>query len=80
MQQILRTVDARKLATALVKADDAIKKKLRANMSERAGAMLDEETSLLNNPKPEDIASCREAMLKPLRDLSDKGELPIEEG
>lgn len=79
LQQVLRKVDTRKLALALVKADPAISAKFRTNMSERAGAMLDEETSLLNSPKPADIEQSRTMILTPLIEMLDNNELNFAE-
>ena len=77
LQEVLRTVDARKLAMALVKADPVVVQKIRSNISERAGAMVDEEASLLSSPKAQDTKACREAILEALRALNDRGELPL---
>lgn len=80
LQQALRGVDAKKLALALTNADAAIKQKIRSNISERAGAMVDEETSLMASPKKEDIAAAREELVKTLREMNIKGELMFVEG
>jgi len=80
MQQALRGIDAKKLALALNNADEAIKKKIRANISERANAMIDEETSLMSAPKKEDIAAAREEITKIAREMNIKGELMFVEG
>ena len=78
MQQVLRTVDSRKLALALIGGDPITASKIRSNISQRASAMLDEETSLLGKPKPEDIESSREIILNALREMNGKGELSME--
>lgn len=70
LQEMLRGVDSKKLALALIGAEADIVKKIRTNMSERACAMLDEETSLLSSPKAEDTAKAREALLVDLRELN----------
>jgi flagellar motor switch protein FliG len=80
LQQGLRGIDARKLALALNNAEAAIKQKIRANISERAGAMVDEETSLMAAPKKEDIIAAREEIVKILREMNIKGELMFAEG
>ena len=51
LQEILRKVDAQKLALALNKAEEVIVNKIKSNISERAAATLDEETSLMSAPK-----------------------------
>lgn len=75
MQEALRGVDSQKLALALVKADEVITKKIKANISERAAAAIDEETSLMSAPKKEDIAASREELVLVLREMNKKGEL-----
>jgi flagellar motor switch protein FliG len=75
LQQALRGIDAKKFALAFNNADEAIKKKIRSNISERANAMIDEEISLMASPKKEDMAAAREDIVKILRDLNIKGEL-----
>jgi flagellar motor switch protein FliG len=80
LQQALRGVDAKKLALALTNADAAIKQKIKSNISERASAMVDEETSLMSSPKKEDIAAAREELVKTLREMNIKGELMFVEG
>ena len=79
LQGILRTIDSRKLALSLVKADAELVKKFRSNMSERAAALLDEETSLMSSPKPQDIQQSREQILDALRAVNEKGELAFAE-
>jgi len=78
LQVILRNVDARKLALALVGAERAAAAKIRMNISERAQAMIDEETQLMKKPKVEDIEAAREAVLGHLRELNASGELQFE--
>jgi len=80
LQQALRGIDARKLAFALHNADATVKQKIRSNISERAAAMVDEETSLMTAPKKEDIAAAREEIVKALREMNIKGELMFVEG
>ncbi len=80
MQEALRAMDSRRLALALVDAEENLIAQIRSNMSERASTMLDEETSLLSEPKPEEIAEAREALLDTLREMNSKGELEFELG
>ena len=75
LQQALRGIDAKKFALAFNNADEAIKKKIRSNISERANAMIDEEISLMAAPKKEDVAAAREDIVKILREANVKGEL-----
>ena len=80
LQQALHGIDAKTLALALTNAEATIKEKIRSNISERARAMVDEETSLMSAPKKEDIASAREELVKAIREMNIKGELMFVEG
>jgi flagellar motor switch protein FliG len=75
LQEIMRGIDSRKLALALYKAEEKIAQKIKSNISERAKASIDEETSLMRNPKKEDIASARDEIVTILREKNEKGEL-----
>ncbi len=75
MQEILRSVDARNLALALVEVDPVTADKIRDNVSERVRDMLEEESSLLSSPKEEDVQTAREEILNGLRDMNQKGDL-----
>ena len=79
LQQALRGVDERQLATALFEADETITDKIKSNISERAAAMVDEEASLMSAPKKEDIRQARDKIVNALRGLNDQGELTFEE-
>lgn len=75
LQEGLRGLESQKMALALFKADEKIVAKIRANISERASAMIDEETSLMSSPKKEDIEQAREQIVSILREMNAKGEL-----
>jgi flagellar motor switch protein FliG len=75
LQEFLRKVDAGVLAKALFGADSAIVEKIRSNISERAGQMVDEETSLTSEPRKADILKAREEITKPLREANEADEL-----
>lgn len=78
-QEVLRQIDSRNLALALMGSDPAAETKIRDNISERAGAMIDEEASLMSDPKQEDIEAAREVILDALRGMNTAGELTFEE-
>ena len=80
MQEALRSVDPNGLALALTGADDATVAKIRENISERAGTMLDEEQSLMSDPKAEEIEEAREKILGSLREMNAQGELEFTQG
>lgn len=75
LQQALRKVDAGVLAMALHGADEIIVKKIRSNISERAGQMVDEETSLMSAPGKKEVAEAREKVAEPLREANEADEL-----
>ncbi len=71
----MRSVESSKLALALHGAEEAIAQKIRSNISERAGASLDEEISLMAEPSEEEVLDAREEVVRPLREGNEKGEL-----
>jgi flagellar motor switch protein FliG len=75
LQETMRGIDSRKMALALHKAEENIVNKIKANISERAIATLDEEVSLMSEPKKEDIEAAREEIVNMLRENNEKGEL-----
>ena len=79
LQDALMSVDTRQLALALVDADRRIVERINNNMSERAQGMLEEEASLLSNPKESEIEPARDQILKVLREMNKRGELEFEE-
>jgi flagellar motor switch protein FliG len=79
LQQALRGIDERQLALALHEVREEIAGKIKGNISERAAALVDEETSLMSAPKKEDIHQARDTIVAALRDLNRKGELSFVE-
>ena len=77
LQEALRTVEASKLAVALYGADEEIAQKIRSNISERVAAMLDEETSLMQEPLEKEILEAREEVVRPLREANEEGKLRL---
>ncbi len=80
LQEALRGIDAGKLALALTNADPTMNEKIRANISERAAAMIDEEISLMTAPKDEEIEEARNEVVQALRKMNEDGELTFTEG
>ena len=79
LQQGLRDVDSQKLALALIGSEEAISTKIKSNISERAAATIEEETSLMSSPKKADIEDAREQIVNALREMNDTGELDFME-
>lgn len=75
LQEALRNVEPGKLAVALYGADETIVEKIRSNISERAVAMLDEETSLMQDPMEKEVLDAREEVVVPLREANEEGKL-----
>lgn len=75
LQQILRNIEATVLAKALHGADAVIAAKIRSNISERASEMVDEEASLMGEPRKRDVLMAREEVVKPLREANEAEEL-----
>lgn len=75
LQECLRSVESKKLGTALYGADEEIAQKIKANMSERAVAMLEEEISLMQEPLEKEIIDAREEVIKPMREANETGTL-----
>jgi len=79
LQEAMKGVDPKQLATMFTKADEAIVRKVRSNISERAAAMVDEETSFMKDVPKEDIARARDAMVATLRELNSKGQIAFQD-
>jgi flagellar motor switch protein FliG len=75
LQEALRRIDIRRLALALVKADDRLIRKIRSNISKLATTMLDEESLLISASKQRDVEKAREEFVRILREMNEKGEL-----
>ncbi len=75
LQEALRKVDTTVLSKALYGADPIIAEKVRSNISERAREMVDEETTLMAEPRKKEVMEAREEVAKPLRDANETEEL-----
>jgi flagellar motor switch protein FliG len=75
LQQILRSIEPGALAKALHGAEPVIAEKIRSNISERVAQMIDEEASLMSEPRKKEINAAREEVVKPLREANEAEEL-----
>lgn len=75
LQQILRNVEPTILAKAMHGADPGVRDKVLSNISARMKQMIEEEVSLMGEPRKKDIAVAREEVAKPLREANEAGEL-----
>jgi len=75
MQKVLRSIDAEKLAMALIGANPTIRDKIRSNLSEKLISQVDEEASMMGIPKNEDVRLARNEIIKLLAEMNLNGEL-----
>ena len=75
LREGLRKINARKLAIALMKADETITKKILSNISEGAAATVNEGISFMSLPRKEAIAEAKEEVVEVLRNMNEKGAL-----
>jgi flagellar motor switch protein FliG len=68
LQEVLRCIGERELALALHEAPEDVVAKIRGNISERATAMIDEETSLMSSVKKDDVRQAKEKIVAVLRE------------
>ena len=76
-QKLLRKVESVELATALKAASDEVKGKVFRNMSERAGAMLQEEIEDLGPVRMTEVIDAQEAITRIIQEMETKGEVII---
>jgi flagellar motor switch protein FliG len=77
MQRLLREVDTKELALSLKVASDALKKQIFKNMSERAGAAVQEEIELIGAVKVKDVEAAHQRVVQTVRTLQESGEIPV---
>jgi flagellar motor switch protein FliG len=80
IQKILRSVDARTLATALKAATDELKEKVFSNMSKRAGEMLQSEMEASGPARVDEIEAAQAELIKEVRKLEQDGEIVVPRG
>ena len=76
-QKLLRKIETVELATALKAAPDDVKDKVFRNMSERAGAMLQEEIEDLGPVRMTEVANAQQAITSIIQEMEVKGEIII---
>lgn len=80
VQQVLRGVDSKDLATALKGASDAVRDKLLSNLSSRAGETLREEIDLLGRVRTAVVEEARARVLAVVREMEEAGTIQLERG
>jgi flagellar motor switch protein FliG len=79
LQKVLRRIDVKKLALALVKADNQLIQKIKSNISGPMAVVLNEQMLLVSACEREDIEQAREEIADILRGMNEKDELAFVE-
>jgi flagellar motor switch protein FliG len=77
LQKVLREIDSRALATALMTASDALKTKILSGLSKRAGEAIQEEMSFIGKVKPKEVESAQQSVIDVVRRLESEGQIEI---
>lgn len=77
VQRLLRDVEGKELALALKGASEELRQHIKANMSERASAALDEEMEVLGPVRVKDVEAVHTKIIEMLRALEESGEIMI---
>jgi len=79
LQKALRIIDIKKMALALVRADNQLIHKIQSNISETMTAVLNEQMLLMSAYRQDDIEQAREDVVDILREMHEKNELTFME-
>ncbi len=77
IQKILREVDRKDLALALKIADEVLKEKIFANMSERAADLLKEELQYMGMVKLKEVETAQARIIDIVKALEESGEISL---
>ncbi|HEX3015697.1 MAG TPA: flagellar motor switch protein FliG [Desulfobacteria bacterium] len=77
IQLVLREVDAKELGLALKGANPDVAKKIQANMSTRAAAMLREDMEYMGPVRVRDVERAQQGIIKIIRKLEECGSLVV---
>ncbi len=77
IQLVLRGVEMSSLATALKGADEEVKERILANLSERARENLVEEIDLLGPVRMSTVEEARASVVQAIRQLEETGQIVI---
>lgn len=76
-QTLMREIQTDQLQLALKGADEALKEKFLANMSQRAAEMMRDDLEAMGPVRVSDVEVAQKAILAAARSLSDKGEIML---
>ena len=77
IQKIMREVDRKELALALKVADEKLKNKIFANMSERAADLLKEELQYMGMVKLKEVEAAQAKIIDIVKSLEENGEITL---
>ncbi len=77
IQKIMREVDRKELALALKVADEKLKNKIFANMSERAADLLKEELQYMGMVKLKEVEAAQAKIIDVVKALEENGEITL---
>jgi flagellar motor switch protein FliG len=80
IQALLKEVENAQWALALKGASEELKAKIMGNLSQRAGAMLQEEIQYLGPVRVSDVEAAQQAIVDTVRRLEDAGEIVVNTG
>jgi flagellar motor switch protein FliG len=80
VQQVLREIEAKNLATALKGVRPDVRDKVTRNLSERAAENLAEEIELLGPVRTRDVEDAQAKIVATIRAMEERGELTINRG
>jgi flagellar motor switch protein FliG len=78
LQRVMREVDMGGLALAMKSASDALKAKIFAALSKRAGEGLREEIDLLGAVRLKEVEAAQEMIIQSVRQLEEEGQISLE--
>jgi len=77
LQRVLREVAVKELALALKAASEQVKQHIKATMSERAAAALEEEIEMLGPVRVRDVEAVHNRIIDTVRTLEEAGEIMV---
>lgn len=77
IQRVLKDVETKDLAIALKAASDEVKEKVYKNVSERVGAMIQEEIEFMGPMRLSDVEAAQQRIVETIRRLQDEGQIII---
>jgi flagellar motor switch protein FliG len=80
IQTILRSADKQKIPLALKGASEAVRELFFANMSERAGKILKEDTQAMGPVRLKDVEEAQSYLVTLAKDLASRGEIVVSDG